>query len=1565
MKKPVDTLTRENQQQWFRIMKNWLFGEGLWDCCDPQYDDIGFSSTATYKPDPTPTQDRPKLNAKALYWLNICLGEDDQEITTDCTTARDVWKILVKKYQETLKTTGRQQEVNYINYKKPAETSIEEAWTELSKMARKITSARPDVKNQYTQVERLGALLRSLPEEYNTIRDWIDMQPIVDVANSIAKLEEKEAQLKANDTESAMYAGRNNYNKTFNKGNRNRDREKQNRSWRRHSSDSDENIRQKKKDKRIMKGPKGGCYICGGNHCCADCCIYDKVLEMSRLIRQVRKKEELNNKAKDNAFKATISTSRSASPTGNTSSVSESYDEDDSDIDDEVAALCTELVSKDLWIADTGASSPMTDNLRLFRGPLTPIRRRTIKVGGGVLYSDQRGTAEMIGRNGRTQLAKCLYVPGLGVNLLSGRRLCSTGLRGSFDSKGLYLHDKHGKEMLRALTKNGIYIVDTVAPQLNEYALMARIRQRDTGVAMPAMINLTETSDNEAPAPEMSIEAQAGSDIDEIKIEYSPPPLTREMPQESQQQAITTASISKELKLKKYQLWHRRFGHLGAAKLRNLHKVTTLKKPIAIAEDDVPCEVCSLTKLTNSRKHQCSDRKSQILESISMDICGPLPKSRRGYRYFIEIVDNHSRKSWVLFLRKRSDAQEVLRQWKLQVELKSGAKLISVRCDNAGELKDIVDEWCTSIGVTPEYTEPYNSWQNGIGERGIRTTENQIRAMIKDAGLPFDFWPEAARADTYVRNRVATGPIVDGEPTTPEQAFTGVRPSIDHIRVWGCKCYSSLDRRSLPSDGRQDKLVDTGRPCIFLGYDEETETQWQLWAPDLKKLIKAHRVKFSEYERWNGDLGFPIQTPNAMPPRRPVGRPKKVTQVAAGAPATPIQIDEPELDQEGEGLTPEELEVTADSTVKTRSATKSKSSDVDPSPEASSDSPPAENVNSTQNLPSKAEAKAAKMVKQFLHVAVPKRQREDDEDPTEHRDKIIRAMMALLATENKDLETEEWGLSAHAQTGTKFTTKLVIPVPASYEEAINDPIWGKLWLKAIQNELNALVANGTWDIVVPPPGTNIVTSKWVFKAKMHIDGSLDKLKARLVARGFSQICGVDFTDTFAPTVRFDTLRLFLIMVALEDLECDQVDVNNAFTESFLKEKIYMKPPPGVDLPPGQCLLILRSLYGLKQAARDWHKTCVSELVKLGFEQTPSDPCMLRHLERGIILLVYVDDISIAAKKRSDVNWFKDEFAKVFKIKDLGEMSVILGIRITRNRKERTIRLDQTRYLSDLIDSLNMTADKSKPIELPMNGYDSLRPAGPNDKRINQHDYQHKVGKIMYAAIHTRPDIAFATGRLSQYLSDPAKHHGTALKTLLCYIRSTLNRGIMYGGMKRPKVIGYADSDYAADKYDRVSILGYVYMLAGGPISWMSRKQKSVATSTTEAEYMAVSTCAKEGLWLIQLLKDMGFAKYLGNDIGQIDIVEDASHESSSALQLKGDNQATITLVKDAHIHERSKHIGVSYHHVRGLAENNIIQLDYIPSADMVADGMTKPLPKKKFKSFVKQLGLHDSRISGS
>jgi len=1513
VRKTIGVLSRATSEQWFRRMRNHLVAEDLWAVVKTPHrltvpTPISTANTPTSSAGTTPSiiigSGDDKSNAKATLHLTLCLDENDEEDVAHMSTAFAIWAYLNNKYQEKLQTTGHQYLVDYITYKKPVDLSIEDALTYLKKLSRKIIGTQKGMHDLSTDRRLLSALLNSLPEEYMVIKDAIEAQKDPNLDLAIQKLLEKEAQLKAQET--AMWAERNK------KAKYRTDRSTSRRPRRSSSSGSNRS--------RNGRPSTAECFLCLKNHFVRDCPHLPYAQKKVQMRSNNKKHDSHKHKApkpkpKHRAYNAEDNSSSGESPSDSS--------ESEESVGDELAALSKEVVSKicdDDWVADTGASSHMTDTLRHFRGPLTTIPRRTIRVGGGKLYSSQRGTVRMYAKDGnKARLAEALYVPGLGVNLLSGRRMCQKGFHGGFNKNKMWMQNKEGKRVLIAKQQGGVYIVDQIAPQ--ELALLA-VKQSKSQAAFPAVDQ------------ELQMDEQA----------------------DVQANCTDETDNSKSAKAKRYTLWHRRFAHLGSAKLRKLHEVTTLQKPVPIVEDSTnPCEVCALTKICNKRNHHVSERKASILALVSIDICGPLPISRQGYQYFLEIIDNYSRRTWTIPLIHREDAPEALRKWKTQTELQSGVKLLAIRSDNGPELKSILDQWCSSIGIIPNYTLSYNSLQNGLAERGIRTTENSIRAMLKEAELPLEFWPEAGQTDAYLRNRVATGPLVDGKLTSPIEAFTGVKPSIDHLRVWGCKCYSYVDVRSMPMGERHDKLVDRGRVGVFLGYVDETNAFVKIWAPDLGKVIRHNVVRFAEDQKGGHiDLKMRVKTINVLPERRPVGRPRKAAAVPGSI--NPIGASSSQANKEAD----EPL---------FRSEAKSAPDAV--SPDVQTDDP---NVASSDNEIHGAidppdeiqqpKPASERKVQTFLHVAIPKRKRDDYDDAAEHRDKIVRAMAAFIAQDiTGEAMDDEYGFAAIGEGG--LTNKLVIPVPVSWKDAINDPVWGELWKEAIKAELIALAANGTWEVVTPPTNANIVTSKWVFKAKMHIDGTLDKLKARLVARGFSQAYGVDYEDTFAPTVKFDTLRVFLVIVMLEDLECHQVDVNNAFTESFLKQKIYMAPPPGVDVPPGQCLRILRSLYGLKQAARDWHERCVKELATLGFKQCDADPCLLFHPVRRILLLLYVDDIGVAAQTMENVNWFKNEFQKVFKVKDLGEMKKILGIRITRDRKNRTLRMDQSHYLNEVLDRLHMPASKHNPVELPMNGYDSLRPAGPHDQRIDQREYQHAIGSIMYAAIHTRPDIAFAVGRLSQYLADPAKHHGQALKTLLKYLRSTVNKGLMYRSNGSPHLIGYSDSDYAADRVNRKSILGYAYAIGGSVVAWMSRKQKSVATSTTEAEYMALSSCAKEGLWISQLFKDIGYSKYLGDPLNRVGIVENVKHKGSSSTQLMGDNQAALALVKDAHIHERSKHIDVAYHHVRDLHKSNRIRVDYVPSADMIADGLTKPLTKEKFKAFVDQLGLQDMEDSGS
>ena len=715
-----------------------------------------------------------------------------------------------------------------------------------------------------------------------------------------------------------------------------------------------------------------------------------------------------------------------------------------------------------------------------------------------------------------------------------------------------------------------------------------------------------------------------------------------------------------------------------------------------------------------------------------------------------------------------------------------------------------------------------------------------------------------------------------------------------------------------------------------MDYIDEITKQYQLWAPDLKHIIRSHAVKFAENEKGGSvNLRLQRQTSNTLSEWKLVGQPQKKDLMTLlkhlisqsffmlSMNNSPVLTEIPTASEKTE-LTGSDSQVWGVSA------------------ECSKESSTSETTVSCKPVGCKL-----KMVKQFLWVEILKRQQKNnDSDLNEPATKVLKTMLALAA-----LETD------NAQS---------ISTSLTYVKAVGDSVWEEMWKNAIKAELTALAANGTWEEVILLKNANIITSKWVFKSKLHINDTLNKLKARVVARDFSQMHSIDYENIFASTVKFNTLHIFLALVALENLKCHQMDVNNAFTESFLKKTIYMTSPSDVEVASDCALHIMWSLYELKQAARDWHEWCVVKLVKIRFHQSNADLCLLLHSQKDIMLLLYVDDIVVVFTATSAVTWFKKFLAAVFKVKNLRETQKILGIWIICNHKRQTLCMDQTHYVKKILQDLHMGTDKHKCTEISLNEYDALHSAGPNDQRIDQRQYQQAIESLMYAVIHTHPDIFFALDWLSQYFNDSAEHHGHALKKLLQYICSTTDLEIMYGSSGSQNLIRYSDSDYTSDKQNQKSVLDHVYILEGEPTSWTSQKQKSVITSTTEAEYMTMFMCAKTEVWLTQIFRDMGLSKYLDSNPYCVSIQENETHKKILSLQLRGDNQAVLTLIKNVHVHERSKHIDVAYHHIQDLHQRNQIKVDYVSSQDMVADGLTKSLSRQNFKNFVNQLGLASS-----
>ncbi|CAL1383495.1 unnamed protein product [Linum trigynum] len=472
------------------------------------------------------------------------------------------------------------------------------------------------------------------------------------------------------------------------------------------------------------------------------------------------------------------------------------------------------------------------------------------------------------------------------------------------------------------------------------------------------------------------------------------------------------------------------------------------------------------------------------------------------------------------------------------------------------------------------------------------------------------------------------------------------------------------------------------------------------------------------------------------------------------------------------------------------------------------------------------------------------------------------------------------------------------------------------WNKAMQEEMKSLQENHTYDLVKLPKGKRSLKNKWVYKLKTEETSSKPRFRARLFVKGFNQKKGVDFEEIFSPVVKMSSIRVVLGLAASLDLEVEQLDVRTTFLHGDLKEEIYMDQPEGFEVKGKEDLVcrLRKSLYGLKQAPKQWYKKFDSFMVKNGYARTTSDHCVfVKYFAENdfIILLLYVDDMLIVGRNVGEIDRLKKELSKSFAMKDLGPAKQILGMRISRDRRNGKIRLSQERYIERVLERFNMS--KAKAVSTPLGGHLKLSvkhcPTSDEEKEAMKNvPYASIVGSLMYAMVCTRPDIAHAVGIVSRFLSNPGKEHWRAVKWILRYLRGTSRVCLCFGNGKTI-LDGYTDANMAGDVDSRKSTSGYMMTFAGAAVSWQSKLQKCVALSTTEAEYIAVTEACKEMLWLKKFLQELGIKQ--------------------ERYVLYCDSQSAIHLCKNPTFHSRSKHIDVQYHWIRDVLEEKLLELNKV------------------------------------
>jgi hypothetical protein len=993
------------------------------------------------------------------------------------------------------------------------------------------------------------------------------------------------------------------------------------------------------------------------------------------------------------------------------------------------------------------------------------------------------------------------------------------------------------------------------------------------------------------------------------------------------------------------KLWHQRYAHIGDAAFNKLIDKSLVKgipprAKVKHNDDASPvCTACAQSKIKTKSFPKKANPLAGPYDKVNAEVCTDLmgkitPPSHKGYNHAQVFIDLKTKYVAAALLTYKSEATRNIMQYCKWAETQQGSSIKRIRGDGAGELTGkTIQEFARKHGIEIRASAKGSSAQNGSAERTIRTVTTKTRCLLIHASLDSIFWGEAFLTAAYLTN---LSPSYGS--TTPEESWSHTKPDVSHLKIFGCLAYVQTEVQ------RSKKFAPRGVPMLFLGYahrQERGRKAYHFYDWNTGKFWVRRTAIFDE-------TSFPGRTQDVC--KRLKSQHKQQA----------LEFEQPSNtfnDQESKHEKSPALAV-SDPDSKDECQTPLRVRSVGPCPHSVFTKAPGhteianEHTNDTINEPQleapsqsiidlTADKQEAK-VKTALDTKESKTKLNDEKTPAVQRRQSTRENLGKPSSKFADYLFT--GLVHHALMLTGEAD------PATLEEAIRRPDKRK-WQQAVITELKALEDNKTWEAVVEvPKGRKIIKTKWIFKRKIGKNGQITRHKARLVVLGFMQIFELDFKETYAPVAKFKTIRLVLALAASLDLEIDQMDVESAFLQSLLRDgvEIYIEIPEGMQTT-AKYLKLRKSLYGLKQAPREWYITLRTFLESQGFTQSKADECLFikQDADGLLIVVIYVDDIIIASNNKIAKTKLKEELCKRFKMKDLGELEWFLGLRITRDRQRKTITLDQQVYIEKVISHFKF--DEAKTARTPAEVGQKLMKATDKDEELDK-PYRSLVGSLLYAAVGTRPDIAFATGAVCRFMARPTEQHWKAATRILRYLKKTTELGITFTGSSIPAelqgltgygysptnagdpgvtLVGFADSDWANDVNTRRSVGGYIFMLSNGPIAWRSKLQGSVAKSTAEAEYVSAADAATEAIWLRQVMSDI--------DLKQ-----------RNPTIIYEDNQGCIALSKNAVKHQRTKHIDIVHHFVRERTQRNELKLLYLPTKLMIADPLTKALSSPLF-----------------
>jgi hypothetical protein len=973
------------------------------------------------------------------------------------------------------------------------------------------------------------------------------------------------------------------------------------------------------------------------------------------------------------------------------------------------------------------------------------------------------------------------------------------------------------------------------------------------------------------------------------------------------------------IKEKEIWLWHYRLGHPSFTYMKHLFPDLFSQVHHSVFQ----CETCTLAKSHRVTYPVHLNKKDTPFSLIHSDVWGPSPiHSIPGFRWFVFFVDDCTRMTWLYLLKHKDEVFSVFKSFHAMVNTQFSAKIQVLRSDNGGEyVNHQFHDYFNLHGILHETSCPQTPQQNGIAERKNRHILETARALLINAHAPSRYWTDAVTTAVHLLNRLPSKVLGFQTPLQALAKHTPL-PSVLMLppRVFGCVAYVHLHKN------QRTKLDPCARRCLFLGYAFH-QKGYRCYDPASNRIYISMDVTFMETEsffppnsslqgetrqeesKWM-ELKWPGLVETHMESIQSVCAPHQAANHdGAGPDAAEDTVLEVAVDTEtAEDIA---LEVTEDDGAIS-------------SPSVVPERPTPENDPEVSPLNTNImESSAGYELPHRHNRGKPPRRYSPDVEERRSRYPIANYVSTQglpdpLKTFMHDISTNH--------------------VPTGVEEAVKNP----KWTQAIREEMEALMKNKTWNLVPLPRGKKTVGCKWVFSVKYKADGSVERYKARLVAKGYTQVYGVDYRETFSPVAKLNTIRVLLSIAANLDWPLLQFDVKNAFLHGDLEEEVYMDIPPGYSVTMGEnnvCKL-QRALYGLKQSPRAWFGRFSLAMKKYGFTQSNSDHTLFLKRQQGKVtaLIIYVDDMIITGDDKEEISRLQGQLASEFEMKNLGGLKYFLGIEVARSNQG--IFLSQRKYILDLLSEVGLL--ECKPVDTPIVQNHKLG-IYPDQRLADKGKYQRLVGKLIYLS-HTRPDIAYAVGVVSQFMHCPSEEHMEAVTRILKYLKSSPGKGLIFSKNGNLEVKGYTDADWAGNCLDRKSTSGYFTFVGGNLVTWRSKKQNVVALSSAESEFRGMAKGLCELLWLKKLLTEIGFAP-------------------KSEMSLFCDNKAAINISQNPVQHDRTKHVEVDRHFIKHNLEAKTIQFPFVKSEDQLADILTKAVSSKEFHSSLVKLCIRDPYAS--